>query len=810
MVKIPRRTFLAISVSLVVVGCGGGGGGGGYVNNNGGATGSVTRLGTIKPLSGNTTTTYESGLNAHDLDRGGGDELIIVSRANLPDGTTPANWKDADVSIWGWQGGTLVDKSNQWFTAGVSRTVLGAEDEVKIGDFDGDGHRDMYVGPNTDIASVRAGINGANTGAIFFNSGASSFNQRVDISLGATASAHASAVADLNGDGIDDIWSTQNANSVIILGSNTRNITYLSAAGMPQAGGASVAIADFTAVGTKTVILGDQGSAPSPNNLYSYSIDLANNQVNLTHLGALPAPRFTLPKWSGYGFGAGSHEIRILADIQLTTGKVASSQGVVSDAVIFSRPNQYANGQWPEYQEVQFLLNNGTGTFTDITDTVLKGFNTNGHASYNPSFRDVNGDGRLDILVTGNNWSSNQGAQILIWRAAANAYGFEYQSSYGVMLKALQDNALNTEKSLNANAAPGANGFALVQDPSGNYYIATAVDFTSGGTKYKAIYMTPFNSITPAATLAALRANWPWLTDSQIQTILAQSTTTYFGMNLLDPNRALNPQGMLSMPTTSGLRPITGAIGGVKLNDTISSLRIQDGFGRAFQMDYSPTRMDMLNSWAAQLDDRDDSTRTLSMVADLQLGESHGFRYGASADNRNRIFGMPNYQLSDNLSATWQFTNMSRSPWMNISGSWGKIKASTTTEATVTWRHQGWRTRGGIMHTTTHIEPGLVTRVNPITSVWTDISYNVNEWTISGGTLPKIVSGSAELTLPTGVDTQGRIQYTNIKAGFDNPLKGFLRLGYQGLISKKVLLNSAAMISGRDSYAIKMEIKSQW
>jgi hypothetical protein len=171
---------------------------------------------------------------------------------------------------------------------------------------------------------------------------------------------------------------------------------------------------------------------------------------------------------------------------------------------------------------------------------------------------------------------------------------------------------------------------------------------------------------------------------------------------------------------------------------------------------------------------------------------------------------MPEYQLGKNLWGTWQLTNLPYSPWMNVTGSWGSIKNTTTTEAIVTWRQDGWRVRSGAMYTTTQIDPGLVTRVNPITAVWGDVGYSREGWSLSAGTLPRIIAGSAELTLPTSVDNRGQVQYTSIKARFDNPLAGFTRLGYQGQISKRIMINAAGMVSTQDSYSVKMEIKSSW
>ena len=822
--KILRPTVIAMAVSASLAGCGGGGGsgGGGALGPSPGSGSSnnfysqFVKIGTVKPLSGSGTVSTETALISYDIDGISGDELILVGRQN-PGGATAATWQNFDISIWGWQGGQLVDKSTQWFGTGVSRRVVGVEEEVKFGDFDGDGHRDMYAGPYTDDIALRGGYELASTGAVFFNSGSSSFNQRTDIILQANTHAHASAIADLNSDGRDDIWSTAGGSSTVLLGNANRTFTSLAVAGNPQAGGAGIAIADFTAVGTKGVILTDQGSARastgSVNNLYSYNIDLANSRVDVTHVSALPAPRFELPRWTGQGFTNG-HDVRVLADIQLTTGRKASNQAVVSDAVIISRANQYdvghaQAGQWPELSEVQFLLNNGTGIFTDITDTVLKGYNVNSVASYNSSFRDINGDGRLDIVIPGNSWTNNNGGQILIWKTATNAYGFEYQASYATVLSAFQDGA----KSLENNASFVATGVALVQDASGTMYIATAVGTdpsSTGHATHRAIYITPLNGMTYNQTRAVIEANWPWLSSTQVNTIMNQSTRTYLGMNLLDPALALSPTGKIVMPTASGYRPLWGSISGVNLGSTANSLKVQDGIGRAWEMDHSSTRLHMLNTWASRLDEKDDSTRTLSVATNLQFGQSHGFRYGASADNRSHVFGMPDYRLGENLWGTWQLTTMPYSPWISITGSWGTVKSSTTTEITMAWRQSDWRVRGGAMYSTTQIDPGLVTRVNPIAAVWGDVSYGFGDWQIAVGTLPKIVSGSVDLTLPTGVDNRGHIQYTNVKAGFDNPLAGFARVGYQTSINRHTKFNAAGMTSTQDSYAVKIEMKSTW
>lgn len=824
MVKLPQRTVLAVSVSLVLVGCGGGGGGGG-----GGAFGPTvgsgsspvssywTKVGTVKPLSGTAAPAIETSLYSYDIDATGGEELILTGRINSG-GATAATWQDFNISIWGWSGGQLVDKTNQWF-GNLNRAVVGTEEQVLFGDFDGDGHRDMYAGPYTDSA-LRAGTELSGTGAVFFNSGSSSFDRRVDVTLAnphSQAQAHGSAVADLDGDGIDDIWSTAGGGTTVLLGNTARTFTALNGTGNPQAGGSGVGIADFITVGTKSVILVDQGTAKSVigsmNNLYTYTIDRAAGVINLTHFSALPTPRFELPKWTGQGF-TGGHDVRVLADIQLSTGKTASTQGVISDAVIFSRANQYdvghpGAGGWPELSEIQFLLNQGAGTFTDITDTVLKGYDTNTVASYNPTFKDVNNDGRLDIVIPGNSWTSNTGSQVLIWRSSTNSYGFEYQSSYAVMLQSFQDGV----KALESNSNFGATGIALVQDPNGNLYVAASVSTAPDGTinsTHKSIYITPLNGLDYNQTRSIIASNWPWLSTAQIDAIMSQSTRTYLGLNLLDPTTALSPRGNLSISTASGFRPINGAISGLDLGGAVSSLQVLDGFGRAFSMDYNVTKIDMINTWSSRYSDQSEDTKSTMLAPNLQLTQHNGIRYGASQDNRSKVFGIPDFRLGDNLSGTVQFTNLPYSPWLSLSGSWGTVRSTSTVESTVKWQQSGWIVRGGSMYTTTDLDAGLVTKINPITAVWGDVSYQFGEWMLSGGSLPKIISGSADLTLPTSIDYRGQIQYTNMRVGFDNPTVGFARLGYRGKLNKNTAINIGGMLSSNDAYAMKMEIKSDW
>ena len=273
---------------------------------------------------------------------------------------------------------------------------------------------------------------------------------------------------------------------------------------------------------------------------------------------------------------------------------------------------------------------------------------------------------------------------------------------------------------------------------------------------------------------------------------------------------ALDPKGALALPAQAGPRPISGSIAGLALNGMADSLVVKDAFDRSYKMDFGATKTEMFNVWANTLDQKDDASRSAVLVPDIRYAETKGLRYGANPDNTSQIFGMPDIAITDSLKASWQFTNLPYSPWLQISGSWGQVRGSSTMETTLAWQQKGVRIRSGMMYSATHIDPGLVTKVNPITALWGDVTYQSQGWTAGAGILPYIVSGSAELTLPTSVDRAGKVRYTNYTAQFENPMVGFARLGYQANLAKRVSMQATGMISTQNSHAVKMEIKSTW
>ena len=774
-----RRTVLSVSITAAIAtlsACGGGGGGGGVGNNttqtyinNQVPYHTPQRVGSVTPIN---STAYEydsSALFSANLSDYG-QEVIAAGRSGSANG---GQYPTYNLNIFGWTNGLLVNKTNQWFS-GTDNQIVGTEPSVKFADFDNDGRTDMYVTPNTDTSVV-------GPGTVFFNNG-SSFS-RVDFNLeGSTG--HDSAVYDLNGDGYLDIVTT--GLRFTFAGPSRIFNTYWGRGDYPG-GGASVAVADFLNNGTSTLILTDMNSGQSGNNkLYTWTMGVDGVYIN-TH-SVLPDSRFLLPKWASYGF-SGSHDIRALAFDFDNTGKTS--------AIIFSRPT-LANGQWPDYREIQFLKNQGNGTFTDVTDTTLIGFSTAGPSFYNPTLMDINNDGLIDIVLGGSSWVDNRGAEVLIHTAE-----HKYITSYATVLKAFQDQALDLEKTINNNASAGANGIAFVQGPDGTMYLVTAVSYSSNGQQQKAVYLSKLgaNSVSAPATATAIKQTWPWMSDSQVNAVLAQSSTTWFGLQVLDPVKALQPIGNLMISANNKMMSLGGSIGGIRLNGVADQIKVLDGVGRDFTVNYSSTNYQLANQFSRMVDHIDDDTRG-AQLAGMNFARYNGFKFAGSDDNRYMALGITGVKLGQTTELSVQYSRMPFSPFVQLNGSWGLVKGSSTFESTVTKRTGGFVDKLGVMYSSTEIEQGMVQRINPITSVWAETGYEWTNFKMYGGILPKVVSGSADITLPTGIDNTGKISYSNTRADVYSPTVTYARFSYSDRINKKVTYRVNGIVTSQQQHSI--------
>ena len=793
---------------VVITGCGGGGGSG-VSATMGGATyrqvpySTPIRVGSVTPINSTARESDSSAMFTESLS-GTGEELITAGRSGT---SNQGSYPTSNLNVFGWSNGTLVNQTSQWFS-GADNVILGTEPSVKFADFDGDGKKDMYVAPNTDASSTGSGW-------VFFNNG-TRFT-RLDLNLGIHG--HDSAVYDINGDGRSDIFTT---GSRVSFGQANRTFTTHTVSGSNYGGTAgSVAIADFMGTGGSSVILTDQAAWQTGNNrLYSWSMVEGGRPTldfHLTMISALPDSRFLLPKWSGYGF-SGSHDYRSLAFDFDNSG--------LASAVIFSRPLK-ANGAggytWPDYSEIQFLKNRGGGVFADVTDSTLVGYNTASSAShYNPKLMDVNNDGLIDIVLGGTSWTSATGAQVLIHTSE-----HKYVASYGTVIDAFVGQSLTLEKAINTSAETGANGIVFVKGPDGNMYLATAVSYVSGGVQQKAIYLSQLGATAASAqaTAAAIKQAWPWMSDGQINTVLAQSSTTWFGMNVLDPEKAFQPIGSLGLPlATGGVTPIRGYITGLNIGD--GAAVVTDSLGRAFSTNIKPMNITAMNAFGynTQHNDQYELTSHAEYLVNGALTTVNGMRVGADFAGRDAngmglnkptqyTVGVPGWYRKGSWSIGTQYTYLNSNPWMAFGGAWGEINGSGITENVITYRQSGFSAQASAMHVTTNIEPGLITKVNNMWGAWAETGYRFGDVRRAGdmgiyaGVKPVVLSGSVEAKLPTAVDTGGNIMYTNKTLQVQNQTTGYLRALYTNQLTRQTQLKLSAIGTTAGQYRAMTELK---
>ena len=792
-----KRTILSISVSaafLSLTACGGGGGGGSpnpvirpdTPTFSGPVAPTPTtpinvlnpvpfytpeKVGTIQPLTGSGGSNYAtSEIYVENISGGVGQDIIIAGRMTPTNNT--ADWRNYNLSMFGWSNGSFVNKTSQWFS-GTDNQITGTEPSVKFGDFNNDGKLDMYVAPNSDTSVYGPGVVFMNTGTQF---------SRNNLNLG-NIHGHDSALYDINRDGKLDIFTLNfNPSSTISFGNGDgtfNTLTNITGVG----GGAGVAVADFLGNGTATFIITDAGAGG--NRLYNWTVtsQLGYPNLYINEIAVLPTPRFLLPKWASYGF-SGTHDVRALAFDFDNSGRTG--------VVIMSRP-WVTNGSWPGYSEVQFLKNQGNGVFVDVTDATLVGYdNSVVPVSYNPKLMDVNNDGLIDIVLGGGN-----NAAILVHTAE-----HKYVTSYATVLKAFQDQSANIEQIRHA-IDRGDNNIVFLQGPNGTMYLATTVTYYNNNQIHKSVYLSKLgdNAVTAQATATSIRQTWPWMSDAQVNAVLAQSSTTWFGLQLLDPAKALQPIGNLMISANNKLMSLSGSIGGIQLNGAADQIKVLDSIGRDFTVNYSSTNYRMFNQFSRMVDQIDDDTRG-AQLSGMNFARYNGWKFAGSDDNRYMALGVTGISISNDTALSVQYSRMPFSPFVQLNGSWGLVKGSTTLETTFTKRSGGFVDKLGIMYSATEIETGMVNRINPITSVWAETGYEWAKFKAYAGILPKVVSGSADITLPTGVDNLGRISYTNTRADVYSPTVTYARFSYSDRINKQVSYRVSGMVTDQQQHSI--------
>jgi hypothetical protein len=757
------RTLIAVGVSALLAGCVGGGGGGSSATLSPFVARDVpfyapVRINSFQPHH----QPYEyrtplTEIHTRDLNGDGADEVLW---SNVAFDWTGTNWINSQVQIFGSNTGSFQNETTSWFRAGDNVYTGGFK--INFGDFNKSGFTDVFLATFTDTPN-HTGPSILLENTVTTVGGVSPFTRRV-IDFGVNLHSHDSVVADFDGDGIDDVFKT---GSGLMLGSSIGVYTILTT---NTAIGSGLSAADYLGDGTITVVMSDgPGIGDQDTVLLRPRIDIDNRELFMDQIALLPADRFFLPKWDDVRASTtlSPHAVRNIAMDFNGDGR--------PDVVVFSTMPK--DGNVHGWTEVQFLRNDGGGVFTDVTDSLLINFDHGKTVTYNPQLIDVNNDGLLDIFMSTTDYTGQSSTSVLL----ATKEG-RFVESYVQVFDAFSQQI----RDIFGNRAGNNQPIAIVAGLNNTRYLVSGVEYDDGGVAKIAVYASLIGStgtITPEATVDAVRQVWPWMTDAQINQALASSSIQYLnGIPVIDLARAMMPNGGLgiSLDGRGGVRQtISGHISVPGLDaNMLSGVAAVDILGRDFQIDLRSMQRPLALPDIKLYTSSPDRSWSSGFVA-LDVNRYQGVM--AHNDDKNWTIGFDTSALFHERS--WNFsitaTQIQGSPWLGFSGVFGRIERSTILEFNLSksW-HNGIWAQAAMMQTSTAFSPGLVTGITPIYSTHSVLGWTQKGFTIYGGIQPYIVSGDINLRLPRNVDDSGVMQYSDHRVNLQNDLTRYAGFHY--------------------------------
>jgi hypothetical protein len=774
--KNAKRIFIA-SLSFFVAACGGGGT---SLSSSSASSTSPVIIQTYDPVPGSIIATPDDDIFTQDLNESGADEVVIAGRSSQSfdmDTDDVSDWQNYEMQIFGWNTGEFGNETDTWFQSDEN-SILGTEPSVHFADFDGDGHIDMSVAHGTDMELY-------GPSHVYFNTGESSFEETL-INHNDTW-AHDSAVGDFNGDGFDDfLIGSFSRNMSLAFGAADRSFDLYQAENTTV--GTGLAVGDFLNDGSVTIM--------STNNQELYEWAIQDDELVLTLISNLPENRFELSKWDDEKAAQEDeyHAIRAVTFDFDNNG--------VDDVVTISTLDK--DNDVHGYTEVQFLKNDGTGTFTDVTDTVLTNFNTTQEASYNPVLVDVNEDGRLDLMMDNGHTLVQQ---------PDGTFSEEFTKEFA----AYND----TLKNLSGEGT-GDPSHSIVAGPDGKRYLVSIANLLNDSTDWdyeNRVFLSEIGNngtITTASTVSALKSQWPWMTDAQANDILSFTASGYVdGMPVIDYRDAMSPIGGLSLKVNNGntFNEIQGHISGIELNGQISVLALDD-VNRTFTVNLGSSVYSVGYEWDSIINiENQNQTSFTTQSSNLVGGQKFSF-YGIiiqqSNDMRNNRVSLPTVEFSKNMFLTTAFTELDFNPWLSMSGMWGEINKTNITEGVLSVKKDNWVANTGIMHTQTSIIPGLVTSVNDNYAIWGDVGWQHknDNFGLFAGIDPTIIKGSVTVSLPDSVNKKGNLIYTESKIPLISTKSFYIRTFYIKNIFDNFNVKSSGILRDAGNYNVSLD--AEW
>ena len=701
-----------------------------------------------------------------DIDGDGyADDFIVAGRKTQP--ATAGTWSNTKLSMLSFENGALVDKTSQWFS-GTDNEIMGTEPNVHFADFFKTGRKDMFVSHSTDMRHFD------NTATFYTNNG-SNFT-KVSIPT-ADVWSHGSDVGDLNNDGYLDIVMAdlKSYNTTIALNNQVNGFTAyvdpLGNAGDNRYGGSAVAIGNFmNNGGNNEIILTDaqcaviSGTCSDSNTTKMFSVDFTGGVLTYTHEGDLPA----------FGTSGIDHSVEI--------ANHDFNEDGYADVIVFSK--KVNNGD-DKLSEIQFMQNNGSGVFTDTTSTTLVGYQSNTSSTYKPRFFDINGDGKIDILVSGgdsNTMNNPHNSHQFLLKTSDNKYVAAYQNILTGFMTDVRALAVS-------NGMQDINGSTvnIFQADDGNKYLVTWANSAGGGASNDTkltFFMSRLDGTAIAAGTAInmIQNAWSYLSDAQAAQALTDTGQSFAGGTIIDINKAFQPIGTLSM----GGLALNGHITGFDIGNVTG--QALDGVGRNYAVNLAPTNVE--SNGATMYNTVD----TLNTIKDGKI------TFGADNETQQFTFGHSMYQ-DDTTTYSVHMTKLNSNPWIGFSGVWGEVENSNIIDNVVTYKQGGFTAKASMMHVKTNFKKGLITDVSNQFGAWGEVSYAKGGLELGAGVHPVMLNGDVKANIPTSVDMRGNLQYTEHKFKLPTHVNGYLKANYNFNLdtNTKIKVSSAVSQSGDKS-----------
>ena len=299
--------------------------------------------------------------------------------------------------------------------------------------------------------------------------------------------------------------------------------------------------------------------------------------------------------------------------------------------------------------------------------------------------------------------------------------------------------------------------------------------------------------------VAVIHQMWPYMKGSDIVKVLLATgnkdlpnyAVETHGQGMMDLDAATRPYGDIGISYTGRTGttvPISGSLStaGGDASGALSSISVVDGLDREYKVNVSAFSQthDLIPVY--QLDHRAGNAWSSKFVGGTQEHRGmHFATYDTPATLEREAF--TNISLGFDTSAfskrdpntgevmhreDWNhkvtMTQSAYSPFVSFNGMFGQVNSTTTFEYSTLYQPNNFYGQAGVMYSLTDIDSGLVKDVTPITSVYALAGWSNDNLNLYTGIKPMIVDGSLELNLPTSVDYNGNMHYTNTNIGLNN------------------------------------------